>query len=156
MEIRKDYMKILREIDSNLIKYGIEIWKPVAGYSNYVVSNMGRVKNITTSKVLKNKLNSRGYCQVNLYKNNKGTNIRIHNLVANAFIPNFMNKPFADHIDNDKLNNNVSNLRWCTQKENCQNRSMRNDNTSGTKGVSWHKQHKKWQANIMVNGKRNF
>ena len=52
---------------------------------------------------------------------------------------NVENKSFVDHIDNDKSNNNIANLRWATRAENNQNASMRKDNTSGVKGVSWDK-----------------
>lgn len=47
--------------------------------------------------------------------------VYLHRVVAKLFIPNPDNKPHIDHIDTDKLNNRVDNLRWCTQKENCNN-----------------------------------
>ena len=78
--------------------------------------------------------------------------MRIHRLIATAFIDNPSNKPFVDHIDNNGLNNNINNLRWCTQRENCMNSSFRNDNSSGMKGVSWHKKTNKWNARIMIDG----
>ena len=59
-----------------------------------------------------------------------------------------------DHIDNNPLNNRIENLRLCNLSENARNANKRVDNSSGYKGVSWHKQSSKWVAQITVNGKR--
>lgn len=56
-----------------------------------------------------------------------------------------------DHIDGNPLNNTRKNLRSCTQSENTKNHSLNKNNTSGYKGVGWHKQMKKWRAYIEVN-----
>jgi WD40 repeat protein len=58
----------------------------------------------------------------------------------------------TDHIDGNTLNCQKSNMRICTQDENNKNIKMPNTNTSGYKGVSWHKGHKKWRADIHVDG----
>lgn len=58
-----------------------------------------------------------------------------------------------DHIDKNKLNNSISNLREASQSCNCKNASTRSDNTSGVKGVNWHSGNKIWIARIAVNGK---
>jgi hypothetical protein len=76
----------------------------------------------------------------------------IHQLVANAFIDNFENKKCVDHIDNNKTNNNINNLRWATLTENQQNRQLNNNNTSGCKGIYFNKKCKKWYAQITVDG----
>lgn len=81
------------------------------------------------------------YYYVYLYENRKRTTrVRIHKLVAIVFIANPKSKQCVDHIDidNDKSNNYVSNLKW--SQENNQNLSIRKDNRSGIKVVSWHKQ----------------
>lgn len=62
----------------------------------------------------------------------------------------------SDHRDGNGLNNQRYNLRTCTNSENQANRKLDKNNTSGFKGVSWHKQHKKWQANIRFDGKVRF
>ncbi len=62
------------------------------------------------------------------------------------------NKPKVDHIDNNPQNNSIANLRWVTSKENNQNRSISNRNTSGTKGIYYNKQAKKWIAYIRIDG----
>ncbi len=58
-----------------------------------------------------------------------------------------------DHIDGNRLNNQRSNLRFATSNQNKMNRGPRKDNTSGYKGVSWHKQRSKWTVRIKANGK---
>jgi hypothetical protein len=94
-----------------------------------------------------------GYCVLSLPKNGKVKLCKIHRLVAEAFLENADNKPFVDHKDGDKLNNNLSNLRWATVIENARNSKIRSDNTSGVKGVSYHAKTKKWQARITIDGK---
>ena len=85
-------------------------------------------------------LNQRhGQKQINLYKNGKQKKFRVHRLVARAFLENSDNKPFIDQIDNNPANNNVKNLRWATVKENGSNRGKQNNNTSGFKGIDFHK-----------------
>lgn len=60
----------------------------------------------------------------------------------------------VDHINHDTLDNTRKNLRVCTQSENLMNSRKQKNNTSGLKGVSWHKRDKKWRADISINGKR--
>jgi hypothetical protein len=100
-----------------------EIWKPVVGYEGcYEVSNLGRVNSIkrngTLGGILKKILDTDGYIICCLMKSDIRMNKKVHRLVAQAFIPNPDNKPAVNHIDNDKTNNKVSNLEWCTNKEN--------------------------------------
>ena len=85
--------------------------------------------------LLRNLRSADGYFVVILYKNNKIKYIKVHRLIATSFIDNPSNKPFVDHIDNNRLNNNKNNLRWCTQRQNCMNSSFRNDNFSGERCV---------------------
>ena len=58
-----------------------------------------------------------------------------------------------DHIDNNKLNNNINNLRYATSQENSMNRKLSSRNSSNYKGISYDKQRNKWKAQIMINGK---
>ena len=108
-----------------------EEWKPIQDYEGlYEVSNLGNVRSV--DHYVKNSRNScrlihsspkkksitNGYEMVWLHKNNKGKLFYVHRLVAKAFIPNKMDKPFINHIDGNRMNNRVDNLEWCTQSEN--------------------------------------
>jgi hypothetical protein len=96
-----------------------EIWKDIPNYEGlYQVSNLGNVRNVKRNKIKSININNRGYKLVWLNKNNKGTNALVHRLVAQAFIPNINNLPQVNHKDENKLNNKVENLEWCTQKYN--------------------------------------
>lgn len=96
-----------------------EKWIGIKDYSDlYKVSNLGRIKRIKTGRILKNISNVEGYLTINLFKDGKGTNLRVHRLVAQAFIENPENKPEINHIDEDKANNSTSNLEWATRAEN--------------------------------------
>lgn len=95
----------------------MEIWKPLKDFSNYEVSNTGKIKNSRTGRILKNSLCD-GYLLTGLKY--RGTNTRpyIHRLVAQAFIPNPENKPQVNHKDGNRSNNHLSNLEWVTPSEN--------------------------------------
>ena len=98
----------------------MEIWKEIPGTNGeYQVSNIGRVKTTKTGRILRQCLdNITGYYRVCLFKTDRRKRMKVHRLVAAAFIPNPDNLPFINHIDGNKLNNNVSNLEWCTAKHN--------------------------------------
>lgn len=83
--------------------------------------------------------------------NGKHKKIRMHQEIMGT--PRGME---TDHIDGNGLNNQRKNLRICTRSQNQHNRGKYKCNTSGYKGVSWHKVKKKWSANIGVNGKLIF
>ena len=73
--------------------------------------------------------------------------------MALEFLPNPQNKKFVDHIDGDRKNNKLSNLRWATPKENGANKTKRANTSSKYKGVHFNKKMLKWQANLRTNGK---
>ena len=137
---------------AKLEPYFIETWKKIDGY-NYSVSSFGNVKNNTTEKVLKQRVNTNGYYIVDLYKNNKRKTFYIHKLVANSFLENSHNKKCVDHINRIRTDNMLSNLRFATHSENCMNASRKSNNTSGITGVSFSKEKNKWQCHIRINGK---
>lgn len=111
-----------------------EIWKDIPGFENiYQVSNIGNVKTLDKyvnssiknnnkvkrkTKILK-QYNKNGYLQVSLSKENKRYYFGVHRLVAMAFLPNTNNLPQVNHKDENKLNNKVDNLEWCSAKYNC-------------------------------------
>ena len=94
-----------------------EIWKQSI-VANYSVSNLGRIRNDKTNHIIKPDKEEKGYCRLSVKIGGKRKHFPIHRLVAIAFIPNPNNKAQVDHIDNDKTNNCVDNLRWVSNKEN--------------------------------------
>lgn len=104
-----------------------EIWKDIEGFEGkYQISSMGRVKSLNfkltgKEQIMSLKVNKYGYKQILLYKDKKYKTFLIHRLVAQAFIPNPENKPEIDHINTNKTDNRVENLRWATSKENKNN-----------------------------------
>lgn len=101
----------------------VEEWRDVVGYEGlYKISSKGRVKSYQgrhkKPKILKTSTTTTGYKKVELTKNKRRKSLKVHRLVAEAFLPNEENKPFVNHIDSNPLNNDVMNLEWCTQKEN--------------------------------------
>ena len=99
--------------------------------------------------IIKQRTNKGGYKAVNLYLNGKMKTYKVHRLVALTFIANPDNKPCVDHIDGNRTNNNVNNLRWVTNSENQMNRK-------GTKGYYYNKKAKKWHAQIKLHGKNIY
>lgn len=132
----------------------MEEFKIIEGYEGYSVSNLGNVKNNITGRFLVLIPNVNGYYRVHLRKDGKRKTIVIHKLIAKAFIPNPENKPYIDHINNNKSDNTIENLRWCTRQENGRNRVLNSNSTSGIKGVSYDKNFNKWKAYVQANGKR--
>lgn len=96
-----------------------EQWTALFLYEKrYLISNYGRIKKINGTVVIPSILRD-GYMGVNLTKANaRRKKWRLHRLVALSFIPNPTFKKYVNHKDGDKLNNLVSNLEWCTAKEN--------------------------------------
>lgn len=103
----------------------MELWKNIEGYEGkYQISNKGNVKSLIDNKgnsrelIRKLRVGKQGYYYVNLFIGCKSKSKKIHRLVAEHFIDNPHNKPCVNHIDGNKLNNNVDNLEWCTCSEN--------------------------------------
>ena len=117
----------------------------IDGYDNYSISSFGRVKNTTTSRIIKQCINC-GYYKVQLCKDKQKKTLPIHRLVAFAFCNNDNEYNVVDHIDRNPLNNHFLNVRWCTYSMNNRNRTINNDNTSGIKGVYFNAIHNCWVA----------
>lgn len=99
----------------------IEEWRPVVGYEgDYEVSNLGRVRNARTLRLRTCKVNpTTRYVMIGLYRSMEGQKtLRVHRMVAQAFIPNPDGKGEVNHIDCDRANNAATNLEWATKREN--------------------------------------
>ena len=135
----------------------------IPGYEGlYEVSNFGNVKSLGNDKGRKEKIlrpNLSGsiksqYYKVALYKNSKDKTIKIHVLVAMAFlghVPDGTLKIVVDHIDNNRLNNHLSNLQLISNRENSS--KDKKNGTSQYTGVSWQKSRNKWTAQIIISSK---
>ena len=99
----------------------MEQWKDIEGYEGiYQISSHGRVRSFKNGKIkiMKPRINDKGYNTACLRKDGKSKYKLVHRLVAEAFIPNNDGKPYVNHIDGNKLNNNINNLEWVTPSEN--------------------------------------
>jgi len=110
----------------------------ILGYDNYKFDmELKQVYNTKKNRYIKNGLCGRGYYQVDLYKNGKGKKYGIHQLVYICNNPTEDITGFEiDHIDNNKLNNNIENLRKCSPSDNCSNKKINITNTTGYKYIS--------------------
>lgn len=117
-----------------------EEWKDIPGYEGlYMVSSEGRIKSLryrhsNQEHIIPGRDNGDGYFVVQLCKDGRKM-FTIHRLVATTFIPNPECKPYIDHINGDRKDNSVSNLRWCTQKENCNYAKAKDNFRKGHTGL---------------------
>lgn len=120
----------------------VEVWEDVVGFEGiYQVSSMGRIRSLNRltadgrkvkGRIKKLKRNNRGYVTVSLWKDNKESTRLVHRLVAESFILNESCLEQVNHIDEDKNNNAVSNLEWCSNGYNF-NHGTRAERTTGHK-----------------------
>ena len=103
----------------------MEEFRIIKDFENYEISNFGNVINCVTGKLKKKRINKKNsYLIIDLIKNKIRSTYSVHRLIATAFIPNPKNKPLIDHIDGNKINNSLENLRWATIAENNYNRKL--------------------------------
>ncbi len=122
----------------------------IKNYPNYLIFRNGAVLSKGFDKYhpprfLKHNINSStGYYYVNLYKDKNPKAFYIHRLLGTHFIDNPDNKRCIDHIDRNRQNNSLENLRWATSSENNFNTGLRKDNKTGYKGISFCKTRNKY------------
>jgi len=139
-----------------------EIFRDVVGYEGiYQISNLGRVKilrkkRVDTPKYLKSIIRKTGYCYVNLFKDGNRKQYAIHQLVAIAFLNHKRqgHKIVVDHINHNKSDNRLCNLRVVTHRENISHRKTKSK--SKYTGVYWLKKEKKWRSYIGIDGKMKY
>ena len=131
----------------------MENWKTIKDYETYEVSDFGRIRNKITKNMLNPSVKKSGYSTVVLYGPKKHQVFFVHRLVAKAFIQN--EKVQVDHIDGNRQNNVLNNLRWATPVENGGNKKIQKNKVhSRYKGVT--KERNKYRAVITFNRKTIF
>ena len=125
-----------------------ELFRKVNDYINYSISNLGNVRNEKTGIIRKGSKNSDGYLVVGLYKNGIRKFFSIHRLMGIAFIENVNNCGEIDHVNRNKLDNRLENLRWVTRSQNTANRGKFKNSSSQFVGVYFNKSSKKWSSRI--------
>jgi len=138
-----------------------ELYKIIEEFPNYDINANGEVYNRKTNFRLVGTIN-KGYVRFRIpNKDKKIKGIYLHRLVALTFLENQNNYQEVDHIDGNKLNNNVSNLRWCSSSENNTNKENYSHKIEGRpekrfKYVYWNEEKKKWYGCIRINGKLKY
>lgn len=123
------------------------IERAIPGFENYTINCWGRVKNISTGKLLKPCVDGRGYYKVDLYKNGKKKSKKVHRLLGEIFLKCEKHQQI-DHKNGNRTDNHMNNLRICSRQEN-------NRNRKNVKGVYHEKKgnNEYWRAQIKYNGK---
>jgi len=144
----------------------IEVWRNIPNFNGYQASNLGEIRSV--DRVIENKANKSGLARVKgkvlkqatnvssgyKFVNLSGKVITIHQLIAITFLGHKPNgyKLVVDHIDNDRTNNVVKNLRVVTARENCSKRTVAG--SSKYVGVHWCRFRGVWRSSIRINGKK--
>jgi len=124
--------------------------KDINGYEGlYAVDENANVWSYRKNGLLKQTLDNRGYHVVNLCKDKKVKKHFVHRLVAQAYLDDYSEDLQVDHIDGNRINNKLENLRMVTHQQNQWNHTK-------AKGYAWHKRDKKWIAYITVNYKLKY
>jgi hypothetical protein len=133
-----------------------EVFAVCADYPRYSVSNMGRVRNDKTMRIMtgspqfSKRHNRMAGVRVHLHDDMGDHGVYVHRLVALAFLPRIEGADFVDHISRNTLDNNISNLRWATRRQNTLNRPRLRNNTSGYIGVR--RNGRNWKAVLGIDG----
>jgi len=117
----------------------MEEWRKIEDYPEYQVSNTGNVKSFKRDKIegkiMKQTTNKEGYLYLSLCKDEKKKKLKVHRLVALAFLDNPDGYDIVDHIDRNRTNNHLSNLRWVNGSMNNFNKGKQKNNKAGYKNI---------------------
>ena len=95
------------------------MWKEAYGFDNYLCNEQGQIYSLISKKIMKTHNDKDGYqCLRMTVEKGKAVTVKAHRLIAQTFLPNPENKPFVNHKNGNKKDNTISNLEWCTAKEN--------------------------------------
>lgn len=160
----------MNDHEKQMIMEDKPIWVSISGYEGYDINQYGVIRSYWKNcggrgkgmikmnepvYIKKQHYHLSGYLQLQL----KDKTVCVHRLLAIAFIPNPHNFPEVDHIDRNKTNNSLINLRWCDRTTNSQNRGIFCTNTSGTPNVCFDNHCRLWKFSKTVNGithQKNF
>jgi hypothetical protein len=136
-----------------------DYWYEIPRYPKYKISKFGEIISLKTNKILSASPNSDGYPQVRLFNEFGKCQYKVHKLMAFVFLNHkstYQNKGIVvDHIDNNRKNNNLYNLRLVTPRENrIKSSHINNNKTSKYIGVCYDKNRDKWFSSIKINGKQ--
>jgi len=137
----------------------IEFIVELKDFPDYFISTRGRVfseKRGNEMREKKQRKNIDGYLLANLYKGDKRCTKTIHRLVGETFLKRVEDKNEIDHINRNKLDNRIENLRWCSRRENNINKGIQSNNTSGVTGVYFHTTINKWRGSINIKKKKDI
>ena len=128
-----------------------EVWKDIAEFPGYQVSDLGRVRNadgMIMKQHLSGSIDGCSYWRISLRKNNKYYHRFVHRLECTAFIPNTENKKTVDHINKIKKDNRLENLRWATSSENGLNRTFKPNSSTGQSCIWYYDLVKRYEVRI--------
>lgn len=128
------------------------MWKDIPGIEPYQISTRGEVKGYG-GKRMKPYLDPHGYYSIRLRKDGKYVKKYIHRLIGECFIENPGNMAIIDHVNRDKSDNRIENLRWCSITENNRN-SARHDNDMY--GIYWYETRRSYLVKLKLNNTQRY
>tara|TARA_R100000734_G_C3251724_1_gene53084 strand:+ start:126 stop:578 length:453 start_codon:yes stop_codon:yes gene_type:complete len=124
----------------------------INGYENYLIYPSGKVYSKVSKIYLTISESDTGYMRVSVWKDNKIKTLKIHRLLAEHFIENPDNLKEIDHIDRNRKNNKLNNLRWVSHSQNNHNKGLRKDNKLGIANITQPPRTKIFQYKKTING----
>ena len=124
----------------------------IDGFTDYLIFPDGKVYSNKTHKFLSANPDNNGYLRISFKHNKKISTYRIHRLVALHYLPNPDNLPCVDHINGNKIDNTIKNLRWVSNQDNSRNITICRSNT-GYQGITKNKRGY-YTTGVYINGKR--